>query len=276
MSSKQEADSENEDIDLKINMENHVSVLRIQDMDRAGIMRLFSNLSANNDIDNNNTSKQMPSLSPGIDNPDKTLISEDEWKMYKKLFTQNLGVGDFIDCNPIAAHHDGWRPAEIIQIDHRCREMKVEYVHNGQNKTYWFHFDDIKHISVFATKSMHKQHQAKTIKIETESVDNINKNKRRTIDDDDSLIDAPSAKRRKLNNWKSWNGNDIVEWIYNLEAHRFAKYIDKLSEIICVQEINGKDLKDIKEDHLEKWNIINFGDRIALFKHIQSLTSVHN
>lgn len=286
MSFKEELDDEDEDIDLRSIDKCHASVLRMATMNREEIMDFLngSNLENHNDNHNNDSQLQMPELIS--DEPVRLETAPDakKWESYKLLFQQNLAVGDFIDCNPMNAGDDGWRPAEIIKIDHRARSFKVQYVKNEQDKTYWFHFDDVEHIAVFASKSMHEnKNDEKDVRIKMENkaeqqdvvVLNGNRNKRRIEHNDD----IPHAKRRKLNDknndkdWEEWNGMDIIQWIYDLDDHKFVKYIDKLSEIVCMQEINGKDLCEITEEHLLKWNVVNFGDRVALYKHIQTLTS---
>ena len=71
--------------------------------------------------------------------------------------------------------------------------------------------------------------------------------------------------------YESWNNQQIITWMMSLEHGRFRKYENVLSKALSEEDVKGIDLKDVDILDIKGWNIVNFGDRKALYKHIQRL-----
>eukprot|EP01083_Nonionella_stella_P000378 1088_1 len=68
-----------------------------------------------------------------------------------------------------------------------------------------------------------------------------------------------------------WTNNDVIYWILSLEEGRYQPYANGIRAAILKQEIDGSCFGDIKQFHLESWNIHKFKDRIALFDSMHEL-----
>ena len=81
---------------------------------------------------------------------------------------KDLGVGDFIDCNPMYSDFPGWRYAEIKQLDNNSGQVQVILqesgngpqfggnngnANDGKEKVHWVHLDNPLEVAVFATKA---------------------------------------------------------------------------------------------------------------------------
>ena len=85
-----------------------------------------------------------------------------------------------------------------------------------------------------------------------------------------------AIKQLKLSNidnlkYESWDYEQIMIWIINLEHERFNKYKDILTKNLSEEDVKGIDLKTVDISDLKGWGVVNFGDRKALFAHIQQL-----
>ena len=88
-------------------------------------------------------------------------------------------------------------------------------------------------------------------------------------------------KQLKLSNinileFESWNDKQIIMWMMNLEHGRFNKYNNILSKNLSEEDVKGIDLKTVDISDLKGWGVVNFGDRKALFAHIQQLINPNN
>lgn len=68
-----------------------------------------------------------------------------------------------------------------------------------------------------------------------------------------------------------WDSQSSVQWILSLERGRFRKYEDALRQNLKEENVRGIDLGAVTADDLKGWGVKGFGDRKALFDHIQSL-----
>ena len=88
-------------------------------------------------------------------------------------------------------------------------------------------------------------------------------------------------KHLKLSNinaveYESWNNEQILIWIMNLENGRFRKYKDILSKNLSEEDVKGIDLKTVDISDLKGWGVVVFGDRKAMFAQIQKLIHGNN
>merc|ERR1712187_215620 len=76
---------------------------------------------------------------------------------------------------------------------------------------------------------------------------------------------------RDTSQHKHWKCQDIVHWISFLEAGRFEKYKSVLLENMQKENINGAHLASLDKHDLHRLGCIDYGDKVALANHIQSL-----
>ena len=67
-----------------------------------------------------------------------------------------------------------------------------------------------------------------------------------------------------------WSGNDIVDWICGLNK-MYEKYADNLRFAFGVEWINGKCIAKIDKERLKGWGIIDCGDMMNIYNHLQRL-----
>ena len=71
---------------------------------------------------------------------------------------------------------------------------------------------------------------------------------------------------------ETWDYENIIYWIMSLEDGRFSKYKEVLKKAFVEEELKGSDLGQVDINDVKNWGIKPFGDKKALFNHIQSLT----
>ena len=57
------------------------------------------------------------------------------------------------------------------------------------------------------------------------------------------------------NEYESWNTDQLLEWIMNLENERFSKYREILSKNLYDEGVCGKHLVKINVLHIKGWGI---------------------
>eukprot|EP01084_Bolivina_argentea_P270832 460614_1 len=152
--------------------------------------------------------------------------------------------------------------------------------------------------------NIHKSHKAH---IDSNSSQSERNRKRKNncevvnlIDSDDEIV-SPPKKKRKINKNKNeinikceknikeenmkeeynnnnimgkhytkWTAEDIICWLTELENGKFKKYSNLLGKF-QEEEVCGKDLMKITQDHLKGWGVKKFSDKVDIYNHIQNL-----
>eukprot|EP01084_Bolivina_argentea_P154094 268648_1 len=71
--------------------------------------------------------------------------------------------------------------------------------------------------------------------------------------------------------YKSWQYNDVFEWIINIENKRFKKYENKLFHKLKEECIDGTCLNEMDANDLHRLGITQFKDKKVLMKYIEKL-----
>eukprot|EP01083_Nonionella_stella_P286094 973714_1 len=82
--------------------------------------------------------------------------------------------------------------------------------------------------------------------------------------------------RKEKKEYKSWNFNDVFEWIINLENGRFKHYEQKLLIQLKEENIDGTCLEEMDANDLHRLGVTQFKHKKALMKHIKNLTAQNN
>ncbi len=82
-------------------------------------------------------------------------------------------------------------------------------------------------------------------------------------------------RRNNINpkDYKEWNCEQIGLWILSFDDGKYNQYENELMKHLKEEEIEGDDLKDIKEDDLMRWGIKKFKDKKNLIKYIKQLVN---
>ena len=72
-------------------------------------------------------------------------------------------------------------------------------------------------------------------------------------------------------NYKHWDYEDCIYWICYLEAGRFEKYKESFLKNMKLENINGGHLIDLDKNDLHRLGCTDYGDKVALANHLQSL-----
>eukprot|EP01084_Bolivina_argentea_P093527 168202_1 len=75
----------------------------------------------------------------------------------------------------------------------------------------------------------------------------------------------------KLNTILTWNANDIIDWICQLENGRFIKYKDTLLSNMKQQHFNGVKLSKVTPFDLHRLGVIYVKDQYVLLCYIKQL-----
>ena len=78
-----------------------------------------------------------------------------------------------------------------------------------------------------------------------------------------------------LKNYRDWNGNDIVNWIINLNV-KYKKYEHILSSNIIRENIRGKHLSMLNRNDLGRLGVSDFSDKYDIIEEIRILMMKHN
>eukprot|EP01084_Bolivina_argentea_P270830 460612_1 len=70
--------------------------------------------------------------------------------------------------------------------------------------------------------------------------------------------------------YTKWTAEDIICWLTELENGKFKKYSNLLGKF-QEEEVCGKDLMKITQDHLKGWGVKKFSDKVDIYNHIQNL-----
>ncbi len=100
--------------------------------------------------------------------------------------------------------------------------------------------------------------------------------------DDEKAMEIENNRLKKENNelwrnninpkdYKQWNWEQSALWILSLDDGNYNQYKNELMKHLKEEEIEGDDLKDIKEDDLMRWGIKKFKDKKHLIKSIKQL-----
>ena len=73
--------------------------------------------------------------------------------------------------------------------------------------------------------------------------------------------------------YESWNTEQLIQWIMNLENGRFSKYREILSKNLLDEGVCGKHLSKINVLHIKGWGVKSFEDKDLL---IDSITNLIN
>ena len=79
-----------------------------------------------------------------------------------------------------------------------------------------------------------------------------------------------------VNNYQSWDSQQIVFWIISLDDGRFMKYEQLLLSSLKEEEINGSQLSQVNEADVKGWGINNFADKKKLVQHVKLLVNKNN
>eukprot|EP01084_Bolivina_argentea_P009011 16867_1 len=75
--------------------------------------------------------------------------------------------------------------------------------------------------------------------------------------------------------FRDWSGENVVDWIVNLQDGRYTIYEQVLRQSFAEQQISGRCLLDVDKSDLNHWKITKFQDRVDLHHEIKKLTSRH-
>ena len=76
---------------------------------------------------------------------------------------------------------------------------------------------------------------------------------------------------KKVNDYKKWNYQDILNWIMTLQDGLYRCYMDDLAKELKEENVRGSDLKYVDRSTMKRWGIKQFGHRNHLFLAIQNL-----
>ena len=77
---------------------------------------------------------------------------------------------------------------------------------------------------------------------------------------------------KKKSDWRTWDAEDIVNWIVKLNPKRYSKYQEILSVNLVKEEIDGSCLSDMDKNDLHRLGINVFKDKRDLIDKLQKLT----
>jgi len=73
--------------------------------------------------------------------------------------------------------------------------------------------------------------------------------------------------------YKSWNWQQIVQWIVTIRNCQFKRYQHELMKNLQEEEVNGEDLCQIDEIDIKRWDVKKFGDIKQLRQDITKLVN---
>eukprot|EP01084_Bolivina_argentea_P087918 158728_1 len=74
-----------------------------------------------------------------------------------------------------------------------------------------------------------------------------------------------------VSNYENWSYKEIIDWLTYLENGRFEKYLSVLERNMKMEKIGGTYLVDLDKHDVHRLGCTEYGDKIALLNHFQSL-----
>eukprot|EP01084_Bolivina_argentea_P016958 31661_1 len=96
------------------------------------------------------------------------------------------------------------------------------------------------------------------------------------INDLKNEIRTLKVKSIDINEFKEWNEDDVLNWIFSIDNGLFIKYENKLKEEIKSCEIKGIDLLKVTRTDIKEFGVTKFADQKVLQEHIETLKQTKN
>merc|ERR1712129_68081 len=88
-----------------------------------------------------------------------------------------------------------------------------------------------------------------------------------------NMLYCKYVKQLNMNTMLLWNVNDVVQWIFNLENGRFAKYKSVLSHTLTIENVNGANLIAFGHADLYRLGVEDADDQAVIINHIRKMLS---
>ena len=84
------------------------------------------------------------------------------------------------------------------------------------------------------------------------------------------------AKSLDLSQYKSWNWQEMLQWILSIDDSRFNVYETQLRQMLNEEKPTGDDLGYVTENDIKRWGITNFRDIKIVLQNIKKLVNDEN
>ena len=90
---------------------------------------------------------------------------------------------------------------------------------------------------------------------------------------DEKYEELLNAKNNESKEFESWDSDDVVKWIMNLDGRKYKKYENDLTKNIKTENIDGQCLESLDKGDLHRLGVTDFKDKKDLLQKIKELVT---